>query len=60
MRMAIYKVQCRACGKIKEVRSRKKDIDVGELVSIRCPCNGQFNIGKVVEKRQKSEKRRRC
>ncbi len=58
--MPIYKVQCRACGNIIEVRSRKKDIDVGELVSIRCPCNGQWNIGKVVEKRQKSGKGGRC
>ena len=53
MRMPIYKVQCRACGKIKEVRSRKKDIDVGELVRVRCSCNSQWNIGKVIEKRQK-------
>jgi len=56
--MPIYKVQCCACGNIIEVWSRKKDIDVGELVSIRCPCNGQWNIGKVVEKRQKNRKGR--
>jgi len=53
VRMPIYKVQCRVCGKIKEVRSRKKDIDVGELVRVRCSCNSQWNIGKVIEKRQK-------
>jgi len=60
VRMPIYKVQCRVCGKIKEVRSRKKDIDVGELVRVRCSCNSQWNVGKVIEKRQKSEKGRRC